>query len=90
MKEQLHQRQALDVPRFDVVNARDVQEVILVVIRQEAFHLRRVHAAVRLADINDRQVEAGEDVHRHPPECHGDPKATPTRAIITVRGPQGQ
>ena len=45
---------------------RDVEEVVLVVVGQKAFHLRRVHAAVRLADVDHRQVQAGEDVDRHP------------------------
>jgi hypothetical protein len=66
MEVQLHQRRALHVPRLDVVNAADVQEVVLVVVGQKAFHLRRVHAAVGLADVDHRQVQAGEDVDFHP------------------------
>ena len=51
--------------RLDVVDAGDVEEVVLVVVGQKAFHLRRVHAAVGLADVDHRQVQAGEDVDRH-------------------------
>ena len=51
---ELHQRHALDVLRFDVVNAVDVEEVILVVVGDQPFHLLRVHSAVGLRDVDDR------------------------------------
>jgi len=38
------------------LNAIDVQEVVLVVIRDESFHLLWAHAAVRLRDVDDWQV----------------------------------
>ena len=62
---QLHQGEALNVPGLDVVDAGDVEEMILVVVGEKAFHLRRVHAAVRLADVDHRQIEAGEDIDGH-------------------------
>ena len=65
MEEQLHQGHALDVPRLDVMDAVDVEEMIFVIVGEQPFHLRRVHAAVGLADVDDRQVEVGEDVDRH-------------------------
>ena len=65
MEKQLHQGKALNVLRLDVMDARDVEEVVLVVIREIPFHLRRVHAAVRLANVDHRQIQAGEDVNRH-------------------------
>ena len=67
MEVQLHQGHALDVPRLDVVDAADVEEVVLVVVGEEPFHLRRVHAAVGLADVDHRQVQGREDVDFHPP-----------------------
>ena len=52
--------------RLDVVDAADVEEVVLVVVGEQPFHLRRVHAAVGLADVDDRQVQVREDVDFHP------------------------
>ncbi len=49
------------------INSRDVEEVILVVIRDVPFHLRRVHAAVRLRDINGRIAHLRENIDRHSP-----------------------
>src|SRR5207244_2125044 len=60
-----HDRHALDVLRFDVVDAADVEEVVLVVVRQQPFHLSGVHAAVGLGDVDDRQVQLGKDVDFH-------------------------
>ena len=68
MKVQLHQGEPLDVSGLDVVDACDVEEMVLVVVRQEAFHLCRIHAAIRLADVNHWQIEAREDVDRHLPD----------------------
>ena len=50
--------------RFDVFDSGDVEEVILVVVREKPFHLRRVHAAVRLRYIDCRVAEVRE---RYPP-----------------------
>ena len=73
--------------RLDVMDAGDVQEMILVVVRQETFHLRRIHAAVGLADINHRQIEAGEDIDGHPLGSPArQPRPIATRAITTVMG----
>src|SRR5205807_7658214 len=59
---ELHQGDALDVAALDVVDAVDVEEVVLVVVGEQPLHLGRVHAAVGLGDVDDRQVEGGEDV----------------------------
>ena len=69
MEEQLHHRHALDVPALDVMDARDVKKVILVIVGEQPLHLGWVHAAVGLGDVDDRQIQVGEDVDRHP--CHG-------------------
>src|SRR5579883_1115265 len=68
MEHQLHERIALNALAFDVVDPRDVKEVILVVIRQIAFHLRRIHAAVRLRDVDGRIADLREDVDGHAPD----------------------
>lgn len=68
MKKQLHQRCTLDVFALDVMDAADVQEVVLVIICQQPFHLRRVHAPVRLADVDHRQVQPRKDIDGHPLE----------------------
>ena len=65
MKHQLHERRALDAFAFDVIDAGDVEEVILVVISQVAFHLGRVHAAVGLRDVDGRIADLREDIDRH-------------------------
>ncbi len=60
MEHELHERGALDVFRFDVLDARDLQDVILVVTRQVPFHLGGIHAAVRLGQKNCRRAEVRE------------------------------
>jgi len=65
VEEQFHEGEALDVLRLDVVDAADVEEVVLVVVGEQTFHLGGVHAAVGLADVDDGQVQAGEDVDLH-------------------------
>ena len=50
---------------FNVMNSVDVKEVVLVVVGNQPFHLRRIHTAVRLADVDHRQVQRGEDVDGH-------------------------
>ena len=65
VEEELHQGDALDVLRLDVVDAGDVEEVVLVVVGEEPLHLLRVHAAVGLGHVDDRGVQVGEDVDRH-------------------------
>ena len=92
MEEELHQGDALDVLRLDVVDAVDVEEVILVVVGDQPFHLGGVHAAVGLGDVDDRQVELREDVDLHPRRrpgrCPGRRRATATITVIGM--PQGE
>ena len=66
MEVELGQGDALDVLRLDVVDAGDQQEQKFGVVGQVAFHLRGVHAAVRLDHVDDRHVHLGKDVDRHP------------------------
>ena len=65
MELQLHEGSALDRLGFDVLDAGDVEEVILVVIGEVTFHLRRVHAAVGLGDVDGGNAEGREDVAGH-------------------------
>ena len=69
MEHQLHQGGALDALAFHVVDAGDVEEVILVVVSQVAFHLGRVHAAVRLRDVDGRIADLRKDIDRHAADC---------------------
>src|SRR5436853_233301 len=62
---QLDSRRALNGFRFDVFDAGDVEEVVFVVISEITLHLRRVHATVRLRDVDRRNAERREDVPRH-------------------------
>jgi hypothetical protein len=66
VEEELHHRHALDVAALDVVDARNVQEVIFVIVGEQPLHLGRVHAAVGLGHVDHRQIEVREDVDRHP------------------------
>ena len=54
MKLKLHDRGSLDVFRLHMLDPRDVEEMVLVVVGQVAFHLRRIHAAIRLRDVDRR------------------------------------
>ena len=65
MEHQLHQSRALDAFALHVIDAGDVEEVILVVISEEAFHLRGIHAAVGLRDVDGRIADLREDVDGH-------------------------
>ncbi len=65
MEAQLHERRALHGTGLHVVNAANVQEVILVIIHEVAFHLGRVHAAIRLRHVDDRFSQVREDIHLH-------------------------
>ena len=65
MELQLDDRRALDGLRFHVLDAGDVEEVILVIVGEVTFHLRRVHAAVRLRDVNGGDAERRKNVARH-------------------------
>ena len=62
---ELHHGRALDVLRFDVLDAGDVKEVVFVIEGEEAFHLGGVHAAERLGDVDRGDVEGREDVLGH-------------------------
>ena len=87
MKHQLHRARALDALALHVIDAGDVEEVILVVVSQVAFHLGRVHAAVRLRHIDGGIAHLREDVHRHAFDGQdGAQSAMATRATTTVIG----
>src|SRR5262249_56095714 len=62
---ELHHGHALDGLRLDVVQAVDVDRVAFDVGGDLALHVGGVEAAVGLGDVDHRQVEGGEDVHRH-------------------------
>ena len=65
MKHQLHEGGALNALALHVIDARDVEEVILVVIGEVAFHLRGVHAAIGLRHIDRRVAHLRKDIDRH-------------------------
>src|SRR4051812_15695261 len=70
MKLELDQRDTLDIARFHVLDAVDVEEVVFVIVGDESFHLRRVHAAVRLRDVEHRNSDVGKDVALHAEDAH--------------------
>src|SRR5439155_15042873 len=55
--------------RLHMLDASDVKEVILVVIGEVTFHLRRVHAAEWLRDVNGGNTQRGENVTWHLAQC---------------------
>src|SRR5437773_1642247 len=71
VKHQLHQRGALDVLGLYVLNARDVEEVVLEVVAEKALHLLRIHSTVRLRDVDRRRAQIGEDIDVQ--AVHGEP-----------------
>ena len=66
MELKLHQAGALNRLRFHMLDARDVKEVILVIVSEIALHLRGVHAPERLRDVNRGDAERRENVARQP------------------------
>jgi hypothetical protein len=62
MELELDEPYALDRLAFDMLDAGDVEEVVLVVVDDEPFHLRRVHAAIRLCHIQHGHPQIWEDV----------------------------
>jgi hypothetical protein len=86
MKLQLHDRSALDVLGLHVLDAGDVEEVILVVVGQVAFHLQRVHAAIGLCDVDGRNAQEGKTSRAiFSLACHA-PRRIATTMTITVQG----
>ena len=72
VKYQLHERGALNALALDVIDAGDVEEVILVVIGEVAFHLRGVHAAIGLGHVDCGVADLREDIDGHALESeHG-------------------
>jgi hypothetical protein len=65
MELELEEPDALDRLALDMLDAGDVEKMVLVIVDDEPFHLRRVHAAVRLRHIQDGDAEVREDVPRH-------------------------
>ena len=59
---ELHDRSTLDRLRLHVLDARDVEEVVLVAVGQVALHLGWIHTAVRLRHIDRGNPERREDV----------------------------
>ena len=67
MKRQLEQAISLNGLIFDALDVVDVKEVILVVVDEVAFHLRRTHSAIRLRNVNHWKIQVREDIDAHPP-----------------------
>ena len=65
MERELQQSIALDRLVLDTLNAVDVKKMIFVIEDQVAFHLRRAHSAVRLSNVDYREVQIREDVRAH-------------------------
>ena len=72
MEREPKERCALDRLCLYALNAIDVEEVVLVVVRDKSFHLLRTHAAVWLRNIDDRQIEVRKDIDARPHDSqHG-------------------
>jgi len=49
-----------------MLDAGDVEEVVLEVVDDEPFHLGRIQAAIGLSDVENRYTEIRKDVAGHP------------------------
>ena len=65
VEDQFHERHTLNVLGLDVLDAGDVEEVILVVVGEIAFHLGGIHAAIGLGNIDGGRAQLRKDVHFH-------------------------
>src|SRR5579885_1444691 len=65
MKDEFHKTGSLNALRFDVLDACDIQKMILIIIDEIAFHLSGRHTTIWLSNINHRQIEIREDVYLH-------------------------
>ena len=86
LEKQLHHRHALDIPALNVMDARDIKKLILVIVGEKPLHLGWVHAAVGLGEVDDRQTEVGEDVDRLRVTASPLPSTTATTSTMTVKG----
>ncbi len=68
VEDQLHQRHALNVFGLHVLDAGDVEEMIFVVVGEIAFHLRGIHPAVGLSNVNSGRAQLGENIDLHLPD----------------------
>src|SRR5262249_2417613 len=68
MEVELEHRHALNRVGLDVLDARDIEEVILVIADELPFHLRRRHAREWLNDVDDRHPEVRKDIDRRAPD----------------------
>ena len=62
---ELAERDLLDVPRVDVLDAVDVLEIELELVDDEPLHLGGAHADVIEEDVDLRRVQRREDIHPH-------------------------
>ena len=66
----LDQCRRLDVLGFDVLDAGDVEKMVFVIIGDVAFHLGRIHAAIRLHDIDRGDAQTRKNIPGHFDDRH--------------------
>ena len=66
VKGEFQQSDVLNGLGLHALNPGDVKKVIFVVVDQVAFHLCRTHSAIRLCDVDHRQIKPGKNVDGHP------------------------
>jgi hypothetical protein len=66
MKLEFHNGGTLDGLGFYVFNSSDIKKVVLVIIGQIPLHLERIHAAIRLSDVNGGDSQRREYIPGHP------------------------
>jgi hypothetical protein len=72
-KGKLHQSSTLNALAVHRLNACDVEEVVLVIVGKEPFHLCGSHAAVGLSDVDHWISYFRKDIHAHPSNRHEEP-----------------
>src|ERR1051326_6602193 len=65
MKLKFDQGGALNRFGFDMLDPRDIEEMVFVIVSQEAFHLRRIHPSIRLRHINGRNPKGRKYIPWH-------------------------
>ena len=65
MKVEFDQADVLDGFRFDVLNARDVEEMVFIIRDEVPLHLGRIHPTIGLRYVNHRKLEIRKNIHWH-------------------------
>ena len=66
IERQFDQRRPLYTLRFHMLYARNIQQMILIIVGDEAFHLLRIKPAIGLCDVHRRRAKIGKNIDTRP------------------------